>query len=252
MHALLVKGSDSMSLLPSPREPKFINLGSTLSHSATRNPGKPAILCGGQVLTYRDLDQASESLALWFLDHGLQMGDRIAIHWCNSCETVTLFYACFKAGLIAVPLNNRLKSPEIAYILQHSSARLCFSQPELAPAVEEIRNQCPDLLNVYTELPQLSVPGLTSHLLPEVTPDRVAAILYTSGTTARPKGVMHSHLSLLSVANLTSSLGLHKDQTLLAPTQMVHIAALGLVLLPGVANGSTVVLLPMFDAAAAP
>jgi acyl-CoA synthetase (AMP-forming)/AMP-acid ligase II len=68
---------------------------------------------------------------------GLRTGDRVAIHWCNSVEVVKLYFACFKSGLIAVPVNNRLKAPEIAYVLKHSKAKLCFTQPELASLCEE-------------------------------------------------------------------------------------------------------------------
>lgn len=236
-----------MSLHSQPRS-QFINLGGILRASVTRNPQKPAIVCNEQVVTYQDLDRTTDALALWFLRHSLEPGDRIAIHWSNSVEAVTLFFACFKAGMIAVPLNNRLKSPEIAYILQHSKARLCFSQPELVQLCREVREDCPDLLELHTALPELDAMEVTTYPAPDVTPDRVAAILYTSGTTARPKGVMHTHLSLIAVAELTCSLGLDENQTILATTQMVHIAALGLVLLPGISSGATVVLPPCFDA----
>jgi acyl-CoA synthetase (AMP-forming)/AMP-acid ligase II len=84
--------------------------------------------------------------------------------------------------------------------------------------------------------------------LPEITPDRVAAILYTSGTTARPKGVTHTHVSLIAATEMMSSLGLNETDILLAATQMMHIAGLSCVLLPGISNGGTVVLLPLFDA----
>jgi acyl-CoA synthetase (AMP-forming)/AMP-acid ligase II len=162
---------------------------------------------------------------------------------------VNLYFACFKSGLIAVPVNNRLKPSEIAYILGHSKAKLCFSQPELAPFCEEVRADCPDLQRIYTALPSPETAESESVALPEVTPDQVAAILYTSGTTARPKGVIHTHVSLIGATELMSSLGVDETHTLLAATQMVHIAALSCVLLPGISRGGTVVLLPAFDAA---
>lgn len=84
-------------------------------------------------MSYRDLDESSKQLALSLIDQGFQPGDRIAIHWSNSIEAVQIFFAVFKAGLIAVPVNLRLKSPEIAWILEHSKPVLCFSEPALAP-----------------------------------------------------------------------------------------------------------------------
>jgi long-chain acyl-CoA synthetase len=226
-----------------------VNLGGMLRHSARRSPLKPAVICGDEIVSYEKLDRSTDALAIALLQEGLEAGDRVAIHWCNSLEVVTLFFACFKAGLIAVPLNNRLKAPEIAYILRHSKAKLCFSQPELAPICEEVRNQCPDLRSIYTALPRLDTLQQHSVALPDVTPDRVAAIMYTSGTTARPKGVIHTHISLVAGAGLMLSLGLDQTDSFLAATQLMHIGALSCVLLPGISCSRTVVLLPVFDAA---
>jgi long-chain acyl-CoA synthetase len=144
-----------------------------------------------------------------------------------------------------VPVNNRLKPAEIAYILGHSQAKLCFSQPALASLSEEVRGDCPNLLRLYTAVPDLS----TAEPLPPVSPENVAAILYTSGTTARPKGVMHTHISLTGATELMISLGFDETHTVPTITQMVHISALACGLLPSVTCGGTVVLLPIFDPA---
>lgn len=217
-----------------------------LRQSAARSPQKPAVICGDRVVTYQELDRSTDALARRLLAEGLEPGDRVAIHWCNSVEVVNLYFACFKAGLIAVPVNNRLKAPEIAYVLGHSKAKLCFSQPELAPLAMEIRAECPGLRHIYAALPPLD--DVTDIELPEVTPDKVAAVLYTSGTTARPKGVMHTHISCKGMTELMLSLGLGEKDVLLAATQMVHISALGCVLLPAIRCSATAVLLPAFDA----
>jgi len=226
-----------------------VTLGGMLHHSAVRAPHKPALICGDRIVSYEALDQSTDALARWLLQEGLDTGDRVAIHWCNSVEVVNLYFACFKAGLIAVPVNNRMKAPEIAYVLGHSNARLCFSQPELAPLCMDVSADCPHLQRIYTALPVLNPADSESITLPEVTPDQVATILYTSGTTARPKGVTHTHVSLIAATEMMSSVGLNETDILLAATQMMHIAALSCVLLPGISKGGTVVLLPAFDAA---
>ena len=130
-----------------------MNLGGMLHHSAARNPQKPAVIFDDQMVPFGVLNRSTDSLACWLLRDGLRIGDRVAIHWCNSVDVANLYFACFKAGLIAVPVNNRLKPPEIAYILQHSKAKLCFTQPELASLCEEVRSDCPDLHRIYTALP---------------------------------------------------------------------------------------------------
>jgi acyl-CoA synthetase (AMP-forming)/AMP-acid ligase II len=67
---------------------------------------------------------------------GAWTGDRVAIHWFNSLEAVYVVFACLKSGLIAVPINVRLKAPEVAYALAHSQSAMCFAQPELASVTE--------------------------------------------------------------------------------------------------------------------
>jgi long-chain acyl-CoA synthetase len=226
-----------------------IDLGGLLRYSAARTPHKPVVICDDQVVSYGALDRSTEALAYWLLSKGLEPGDRVALHWCNSIDLVKLYFACFKAGLIAVPVNNRMKASEIAYVLQHSKAKLCFSQLELAPISEQVRSECPDLKSIHTALPVLDSMQPDIAHLPSISPELVAAILYTSGTTARPKGVMHTHVSLIAQTGMASILGLNGNDTLLAATQMVHIAALSCVLLSGVACGATVVLLATFDPA---
>jgi len=224
-----------------------MNLGNMLRRSAEKNPHKPAIICGERVVPYQTLDRQTDALARWLLNEGLEPGDRVAIHWNNSVEVVELYFACFKAGLIAVPVNNRLKAPEIAYVLSHSKAKLCFSQPELVHLCVEVVADCPDLRALYNELPALDEAALANIALPEVSPEKVAAVLYTSGTTARPKGVMHTHISLTGGTELMYRLGVNEDHVLLAVTQMMHIAAFGCVLMPGIRCGATVVVMPAFD-----
>ena len=212
------------------------NLGELLHYSATRIPQKPALICGDRVVSYEALDLSSDALARFLLRKGLDSGDRVAIHWSNSAELVNLYFACFKAGLVAVPINIRLKGPELAYVLQQSSARVCFSQPEFAPVCERVHGDCPHLEHTYSVLPTLKTTE-SDVALPDVASSRIAAILYRSGITARPKGVIHTHASLMASSSLMSSLGLDETDVLLAPTQMVHIGAIGGALLTGLYRG---------------
>src|SRR5262249_5828737 len=92
---------------------QFLNLGRELRQAALKTPDRTALVCGEEQLSFQGLDQSTDTLARWLLRAGLQPGDRVAIHWSNSLEVVQLYFACFKAGLIAVPLNVRLKAPEI-------------------------------------------------------------------------------------------------------------------------------------------
>ena len=226
-----------------------MTLGELLHSRALRDPDAPALFCNDEKMCYRELDESSTRLAGWLIDQGLQAGDRIAIHWSNSIEVVQIFFAVFKAGLIAVPVNLRLKSPEVAWILEHSQSAMCFSEPALAPIAEQARSSCTSLRCILRELPDLA-PGNT-HPLPEIYNGQPAAILYTSGSTARPKGVTHTHRSLREAVRLVAEDLLNSQDIVLTMTQMMHAVGLGGDLLPALYLGIPAVLLPAFEPGAA-
>lgn len=221
-----------------------MNLSSALHTNASNHPDKVALFCGDARMTYRELDESSTLLAQWFLDQGLRQGDRVALHWSNSIEVVQLFFALFKAGLTAVTVNVRLKPPEIRYVLDHSQATMCFSDPALSKWAEQAGADCP----ILSQLPRLEF-GRSS-ALPVVDPDSPAAILYTSGTTAHPKGVTHTHRSLFHTAASMARLAIDSNDVVLAATQMMHAVALNGVVMPAVHVGASAVLLPAFEPAA--
>jgi len=163
-------------------------------HFSDPNPRKAALIFGKEVVSYEQLDDSTTRLARWFLREGLQPADRVAIHWSNSIEVVTLFFACFKARLIAVPVNIRMKAPEIGYVLTHSKSAMCFSQPELAPLAKEAGQDCPSLRGIFTHLPALDAEETDQPALPQVDADATAILLYTS---APPPGQRsHPHPSV--------------------------------------------------------
>jgi len=85
---------------------------------AAGQPEKPAVVCGDTILTYAQFAARAERVACGWLRQGLQPGDRVALHLRNGLELAISYYACFAAGLVAVPANNRLKPEEIAYVAQ--------------------------------------------------------------------------------------------------------------------------------------
>ena len=91
------------------------------AHAASRGE-KLALVCGDTGLTYAQLVAKAQKVARAWLLEGLRPGDRIALHLRNGNELATCYYACFAAGFVAVPINNRLTPEEIAYVLDHSGA----------------------------------------------------------------------------------------------------------------------------------
>src|SRR5579862_8506570 len=114
-----------------------MTLAELLHSRSIETPAKTVLFCDDRTISWEELDMSTSRLAGWFLDQGLRSGDRVAIHWSNHIETVQLFFGLWKAGLIAVPINTRFKPAEISYVLEHSQARMCFSEPALAPLATE-------------------------------------------------------------------------------------------------------------------
>ncbi len=208
------------------------------AHAASQGE-KLAVGCGDTRLTYAQFAAKAEALAQSWLLAGLQPGDRIALHWRNGIELATCYYACFAAGLVAVPVNNRLTPEEIAYVLEHSGARAYLAQPEL---------------RVATSIPwefELSADGgvpMTGPDLPVTNPDDPALLLYTSGTTARPKGVIHTQRTLAGNAFYMEAWGLTPEDHTLLFTSMAHASGAIMLLISSLWMGATVTIVPMFDA----
>uniref|UniRef100_Q029G6 AMP-dependent synthetase and ligase n=1 Tax=Solibacter usitatus (strain Ellin6076) TaxID=234267 RepID=Q029G6_SOLUE len=225
----------------------MMNLGDALHSQAQRIPQKTALFCGESRISYQALDELTTALAKWFLDQGLQPGDRVAIHWTNSIQTVQLLYSVFKAGLTAVTINTRLKAPEIEFMLNHAQVRMCFTEAVLLPSAEQAGGGC----TILSELPVLPTAEADPRALPPVDPDEPALLIYTSGTTARPKGVVHTHRSLYSTVVITvRAIGPREleEGVALCVLPLMHMGALA-GLFSTVCLGGTTVLLPRFDPA---
>ncbi len=220
-----------------------MTIGNLLAASAAINSQKTAIALRQEAISYQELDESVTILAQWFVQLGYQRGDRIALLWPNSVELVMLFLACSRAGLIAVPVNVRLKHNEVAYVLEHSKAVLSFVHPELASVAEEASRPA----RMYS-MPAISDEDVDGIALPIVGDDDPALIVYSSGTTARPTWVIHSHRSLLESVRQTYKAAPDHLQTILSMTQMASISSLCAGLLLAVATGATLVLMQAFDA----
>src|ERR1051325_10717809 len=180
--------------------------------------------------TRAEIDDRSTNAARGFLDTGLMPGDRVAIHLANGIDIIAAYYACFKAGLIAVPINTRLKAPEIDYVLRHSAARAYIGQRDLFTEAQGVSAHVPlryligDNAEGLKRFNDLITPG-TKGDLPQVAIDAPAMILYTSGTTARPKGVTHTHRSLAATAEVAAAVIFEPGDRAGVILPMVHMAA---------------------------
>jgi long-chain acyl-CoA synthetase len=206
---------------------------------ASAQPQKLALICGDTALTYAQFAAQVENVAHSWLRKGLKPGDRVALHMRNGIDLATCYYACFAAGFVAVPVNTRLTPEEIAYVLEHSGAKAY-----LAPADLRIPTSIPSWkIDMDVRAEGVGRP------LPVPHPDDPALLLYTSGTTARPKGVNHSQRTLAGNASYMEAWGLKPDDHTLLFTAMVHATGSIMLLISSVWQGATVTIVPVFDPA---
>lgn len=238
-----------------------MTLAEHLSRAARQAPTRTGLVAGDQQWTYAQFHAVSDNIARSLLQLGIGHGDRVALQLANTPELVLSYQACFKIGAIAVPINNRFAPSELEYTLNHCASRLCISQPDLYAGLAPIRHKLPHVEHYFLIGPSSSLPSLTrpfdellqpsanSAPLPAVVPEDVAAILYTSGTTSRPKGVTHTHGSLCATVRLHGTqIGLQADDVICVIPPMCHILGFATQMLGAVWAAAKLVIVPRNDA----
>jgi long-chain acyl-CoA synthetase len=220
-----------------------VSLASLLRNAATHLPNKPALHLQDRVLTYDELDVEVQRFARRLMACGAKPGDRVALHMHNGAEIAIAYFACFLAGVIAVPINARMKGPEIEYVLEHSGSSIYAAQREVV--LGEISARFPSVRQLLVEHLNLDAgSNISANTLPPVQDDDPAVILYTSGSTARPKGVVHSHRSFLNAAR---GLCIASDDVIIITMSMAHSVALAM-LLAGISAGAASIIVRQFEA----
>jgi long-chain acyl-CoA synthetase len=218
------------------------NLAALLLRSARRFPGLPAVAVGAAVRhSYAALAGRVTRLAGALLRGGLRAGDRAALVAGNCAEYVEAMFACWQAGLCAVPVNSKLHPQELAYVLQHSGARWAFVDAHWAAVVGSAARGAFMLERSVefggADYQQLLAGTARSDPAP-VAPTDPAWLFYTSGTTGRPKGAVLSHGNLRAM----SLCFLADVEAVAAGDAILHAAPLshgsGLYLLPHVLNAA--------------
>lgn len=217
-----------------------------LRRVAETTPDRPAVIVGNRVVTYRELDRLSSAAAAHLADDGVCPGECVALHLTNGIELVVAYLACFKSGAIALPINTRFKTAEIDYVLRHARAAAYVGQSALAREI----SAWPDHVGArHIDGTLLSAAERDSSDYSQTCyaeTDAPAAVLYTSGTTARPKGVTHTQDTLTAMAESGLDLLGGISGPVFIPLPMVHMAAL-LGLVASLRLGLTIVTAPLFD-----
>lgn len=230
------------------------------AHALT-TPDKPALIMAGtgRTVTYAELDERSNRLAQWWYAAGLRTGDGVAMLVTNVAETLEIYWAAIRSGLYITAINYNLSADEASYIVNDANVRSLVVNAELAGLATEVATNCPNLdlklaigaVDGYADY-EATLAG--SEPAPLAHQPRGADMLYSSGTTGRPKGVKLPIPGTMvaedpgTVANLMKAVwGFGDDTVYLSPAPMYHAAPLRFCV-SVTALGGTVVMMEKFDA----
>ncbi|MEU6660126.1 acyl-CoA synthetase [Streptomyces sp. NPDC046821] len=220
----------------------------TLRRSARRTPDRVAVRYGARTWTYAELDEAVSRAAAVLRGLGLEPGDRVGAYGHNSDAYLIGFLACSRAGLVHVPVNQNLTGDDLAYIVGQSGSTLVMTDPDLAGRLPAgvrtlaLRDTDDSLL--------ARIPSAAPYDGPQPDGDDLVQLLYTSGTTALPKGAMMSHRALVhEYVSAIHALGLKETDRPVHSLPLYHSAQMHVFLLPYLAVGAQNTILDAPDAA---
>ncbi|MFM9886250.1 MAG: class I adenylate-forming enzyme family protein [Burkholderiales bacterium] len=234
-----------------------MNLAATLTLAAHKWPTKEGLVFEGRRWTFAQWNREANKAAHAFRAQGVKKGDRVAILTWNLPEQVTAFYGLMKIGAVPVPINYRLAANEIKYIIDDSGARLLMFEEALREKITPIARDLSVEGLIYVgdrpegrEMPfaRFIEPGSDAEPDAEVGYDDTAFIMYTSGTTGKPKGVVRTHLQeLMGSMSMALECGFRHDDVILNNKPLFHIAQLQIQFVPFVQLGGKNVLTRGFD-----
>jgi fatty-acyl-CoA synthase len=234
-------------------DPRENTLDAILRRTAARVPSRTAIVFEGRSWTYRELDDAVTRAAGYLYSLGLQAGDRVAAYGKNSDAYVIAFLACARAGLVHVPINYALKGEELEYLLTQSGTRVVLADPTLSSTLAAVLDHVPaertvPLRDGLGSLLDQSRIGDVPIMNLAVADTDLVQILYTSGTTSKPKGAMMTHRALL-LEYVSCIIGIdyteHDDPLICMP--LYHSGGMHAFMMPYLQVGATIRLMETPD-----
>jgi fatty-acyl-CoA synthase len=240
-----------------------MTIAAAMANRATRDPGGSFLLHHGETVTFGQVETRADALAASLHSLGVEAGDRIALVLPPCPEFVVGMFAAAKLGALIVPLNPHLTKLELHYMLRHSETTVAvtvedYDGRDYLAIFDELIVELPELQYVLTVGKEdlwyddqifqfedlLSAGEGRDFPVVDVEPDEETfAILYTAGTTGKPKGVELTHTNLLSVAGATAAaLGLASGDRVVGVTSLFHVFGLGPGILGSVLSGATLIL----------
>lgn len=210
-------------------------------------PDQPFLLDGqgSSVLSIRDICESAHSLAAFLREKGVQPGQSVAFAMSNGAHAAATLLGLFYGGYRAVAVNLVSGAGTIGYVLEHSESRLVLSEEKHLALIADAQDKVGLSLDVYTAWQDVA----STASVPEPVGTSDALLMYTSGTTGRPKGVLHTHASLLAGGDNTAlAHELTRDDRALCVLPLYHINGLCVTLMGPLVSGGSVVMPPKFSA----
>ena len=226
------------------------NLAGNLLETTRHHSDRVAVRLDDVRLTYADLDRASGRLAGWLRDSGIRPGDRVGVMLPNVPDFAVAYYGALRAGAAIVPMNVLLKQREVAYALSDSGASLLVAWSAFTEAADAGTAEAGTrrLLLGPGDLDALTAGWRPLDEPVHREPDDTAVILYTSGTTGRPKGAELTHANLTRNADVARRLfAMDSGSVVLGALPLFHAFGQTCGLNASVASGATLTLLPRFE-----
>jgi malonyl-CoA/methylmalonyl-CoA synthetase len=228
------------------------NLYALLRDHFPEDAEQPCVLIpGGRVIHYDDLDAAVARIANALIDAGCRVGDRVAVQTEKCWQSLALYLACLRAGLVYLPLNTGYQKGELAYFFADAEPAAIVCRPDAAQLIAKLRPQATVFTldaAAGTLLERADGQAATFETVASKADD-LAAILYTSGTTGRSKGAMLSHRNLASNAfALVEQWGFTRGDVLLHALPLYHVHGLFVACHCALLSGSRILWQPKFDA----
>lgn len=250
-----------------------MNISSQLALTAKTNPMKEAYVFEGDSKTYAELNAAINAFASGLEAMGIKKGDHIALVVGNSPYFVVGLYGAARLGATVVPINPIYTPDELGYILRDGDVKAVITLDLLVPLFEKLHNYLPeteayiicetpdgkekaksfpvDQLSLFPKMKSFTsimANGSFTYEGPELQDDDVAVILYTSGTTGKPKGAMLTHKNLYRNAkDAADFLKMNDSDKVVATLPMFHVFCLTVALNAPLMNGATVIIVPRFS-----
>src|SRR5436190_4931847 len=256
------------------------NIGDLLDQRVNQAPDKLFLLSepDGRQFTYAEFREGVNRAAAMLSRQGISKGDVVSLLMPNSAEYIIAYFACWKLGALAGPVNSLLKEHELEFVMNNSEAKTILVHSEFQPVIEKLGPQLPHLGSIITfddeaaatrsgqkpdreggpashdalpDRPTAGLPGRgpRGRASDTMTPDDDAIIIYTSGTTGKPKGCLLTHGNVIANARQISNwLGFTEEDRLLTVMPLFHMNAVSVTTMSALYAGGSTVISPKFSA----